>query len=475
MVNLSGAASTLTGAESVAILQGGVSKRTTTSAIGALANGTRTLTVGESGANFSRIADALAYRDTQGHTLLGTYTGSITYTPGVDNRFISLTTQIPSSIYKAKGNLGVRIGGTGNPILRCNLTMDDPSTDPWPSTTSKIRLFAPIQATFTGVQIDLYQLIPYGVMILPGNNIELSTATVGVGVIIPAYTTIYCPVMRGASLFHDGVSGNRESFSKRNDQNEIYFRNLVLSDALNEINNFFWHLPEASAANCQTLCEYGIYDCDMETAAQDFLYAGNGTQPLGAIHLHRNRIRGTYDFINPVLSRRFDVVDNLITMHGHGLSEGSNPTGMPIGQNGTEGYTYPNIEYNIRGNVFDIIGTTTQAGENTRPTGVSVRQSLPTQSVIDIASNKFRVIRVGGDAGVSTDKTIGVQANAAGTANPKILVRNNTFDIRDTGGALGGATYTMHSNNAAYVIKRQGNVTINGTLGSNTAAIAVET
>lgn len=425
-----------------------------------------------SGANFSTLADALAYRDTHGHTLLGTYTGSITYVAGQDNRFITLTTQIPSTIYKKRGDLGVRIGGAGNPIIRCNLSQDNGETDPelLPTTTSLIRLFAPIAETFSGVQIDLYQLVPYGVMILPGQVIEIESASI----VIPGHTTIYCPVMRGASITH--VTGALAVvFGQRSDQNEIYFKNLVLSSSANSINNFFWQLPFAGTGNSQTLCEYGIFDCDMETSAQDFLYAGNGTLPLGAITINRNRIRGTYDFINPVLSRKFDVFDNHVTMHGNGTPEGSNPAGLPVGQNNSEGYTYPQIQCNVRGNTFDSLGTILRSTELTRPVGVAVRQSMPSQSVVDVANNTFRIVRHSNDVVSSTERAIGVQVTASGTATPTILVRNNTFDVKHTGTGVMGTPNTMHSNNASYLIRRQGNYVVNGTLGSNTLAIPVET
>lgn len=422
------------------------------------------LTVGAN-ARFSTFDDALAYRDTVGHTLLaGGLTGTITYVAGEDRRVIitveSLTTL---GIFNTK-MVGVRIGGPGNPILRCNVVGQ-----------YEIQLLAPIAQTFSGAQIDLYQIKPFGIEILPGEVIELGNSSTR---IIPAFTYIYCQVRHGATIYHYGSTAGI-GFSGRSDQNECGFFNLVFGDASAKINNTLWRLPAPTTANCQALTDFYLQDCLVQTANQDFIYGSAGTAPQGAMHLVNNHFSGSFDITNPILFRHLDVRGNTFSINSvgdfaSGGGDGGEPTGLAIAAGWSDAniaaLTYPQIVSTVRGNTFDITGIPDTAGEGAMPCGFEIRGVLPSQAAVVFDSNFVSCNKIGGaDATSPAGAGFGVDLGGifTSTKTPTIVVSNNVFDCKKTNSAA-GTMYSMHSNVASYSIKRNGNRVINGTLGNNT-------
>lgn len=422
--------------------------------------GANFLTVG-TGGRFSNLDDALIERATIGHILLaGGMTGSIAQTGLDDSRIIQLTGTPLSALLHLKGNVGVRIGGAGNPILMCTIV-----------SSSKIQLFAPIAAAFAGAQVDVYRIVPVGISILPGETISLGTSGSRT---IPAFTTFSCPVPLGAAIFHeDTVAGN--TFMLDATANAIYFKDLNIGDATHKINSIFLRLPTSTAGNSQTLCEYGFKDCRIITASQDFVYAGQGSVPVGALRLHGNFIHGTYDIINPMTCRALDVLGNTFRMQSigdfeSGGGDSGEPTALVLGQG--SGHVYPHIRATIKNNIMDISGVPSTGGDGAKVSAIEIRSEIPSNAIVDIAGNEITCTKVGGTGVVSNAVGVRVSDNVVDPNTPTILVRSNTFDVRHTAGAAGTA-YSMHSNNINYSIKRAGNFVKNGTLGSNTAAMAV--
>lgn len=412
-----------------------------------------TFTVGANG-QYSTLDAALTARAAISHTLLASGTGTITYTASSDDRIITLTAAITN---ETAGMLGVRLNGAG-PILRCSLVGAA-------ATTTRISLFAPIDQTYTAVSVEVYKLNPVGICILPGERVELGSLSTRV---IPAFTTIYCPVHLGASITYVGTESG-VCFGANGTENEIWFKNLVIDSACGDISSIMF-----SWGNTNPLTDIGYIDCSMSTQSQDLVYFAGGLR--GAVHFLRNRIRGTYDAVcNPLISRHLNVVDNVIEMSSRGdiesaTGDAGTPCGMALGNSTAYTGTYPAILTTVRGNKIVSQGVPGASGEGVYATCVEVRYRLPSQAVVDVDSNFLSANRRGGTV-VDTTKGIAaaliVSSTVAGADTPTIIARNNTINSVLTNSANGTA-YSLHSTNAAYSIKRNGNRVINGTLGSNT-------
>lgn len=411
-----------------------------------------TLSVGKGG-YFAELETALQARDEMGHELLfGGLTGSITYTAGIDTRTITLSTPVTN---EQNSHIGVRIGGSG-PILRCSLIGNG-------TTTTLLRLFYPIHQTYSGVQIDIYKIKHVGLSIVPGSRIELPNSSSRT---IPPFTTIFCPVHKGASIAHVAATSGG-CFNFRFDHNEVWLRDLVLECACGNINSLMFNW---SSGFPQT--DVGFIGCHMSTQSQDLQYfSGGGLH--GGFHLIGNHISGTYDAASsPVMARLFRMMNNVVIMDSRGdydtgAGDGGEPTGVVFGANSGEASTYPSVMAMVRNNEFHIRGESGGLGEGVKAVAVEIRSPLPSQAVVDVSSNYIDVQKHGGSgSGSAAGLLVGA---VPGTATPTIIARNNTIRSVHTGGATGIAL-SMTSGNSNYQIKRGGNLIIAGSLGSNTTA-----
>ena len=405
--------------------------------------GPNVLTVGASGARFSTLDDALEYRATVEHTVIASgLTGNATVGAGADVRNIALTGTPLAAFVGYKGIVGIRIGAVGQPVLRGYIY-----------NSATLRMLAPLPATLTDVEITVYTINHVGIAILPGERIELAHSTTRY---IPGHTTIFCPVKGAASMYHVGTTAGSAFISSTADN--VIFKDLVLGDTNNTNGSipFQFELP--------TQAEMTFLGCELLAQAQDFIY-GSGSV-MGQLNLIGNKIIAAFDVVNPMIFRNLNVRDNEFYMYGVEFVDGGAPTPIVLGSNSlAPTLTYPQIEAHFTGNIVhsDVMGI----AASSKAVGVEIRQALPNQALVNVRANTFKIRSSGVGA-----SSYGVLVNSAvtGSNTPTILVRDNIFDVTS---AVGTAN-TMHSAEATYVINRQGNYTIAGTLGSNTAAIAAE-
>ncbi|MHB8710542.1 MAG: hypothetical protein ACYC6X_03275 [Minisyncoccota bacterium] len=398
------------------------------------------------GGQYADLASAFTARSAVTNTLLATYTGSITGTSGgtLEKHYLVADSGTPlSGLLQQKGDIGVRIGGVGNPVVRGSVIN---------STT--IYLQAPIPKDFpAGTAVDVYDIVPATIMLTPGTHIRYNAAVSG-SMTIPAFTTITALVPHTATIEMIGTSAIM--FAPSNTQNEIYFTDLNLVITTKAINLIFWQLPSIDGINnLQWMTEFGLINDRINSIAEDFVY--NVSAGAGAFIARDNDVRGTYDVFRFSEHRKILFTNNDINCYSQGQgTDMGEPTPIVIG--GTGGLAYPRQEYFILNNRLTSVADAVAGDTQGHAAAFEIRNPLSTNARVIIRGNTLRAVVTGGsDAAGAIGVKVAASLASDTTNNPYIEVTDNDLYVTNAGsgpaalydnnGAGGGADYFINIKN----------------------------
>ncbi len=412
------------------------------------------------GGQVQTLAAAITARNAIPNVLLvNAYNASITGTAGgtIDQRYLVADSGAPlSSIVGIKGDVGVQIDGPGNPIIRANVING-----------TTLELHAPIPEDFISVSVTVYDIVPVAIVLLPGTHIRYDPSVNG-SLTIPAFTTITALEPHTATI--EMIGGSAIMFQSANTQNEIFFKDLNLVVSSNAINRVFWKLPGIDGAdNLQWMTTFGIYNCRINSLAQDFIYFN---EPGPAFYAEGNDVRGTYDVFRMAEHRKAVFVDNDIETYSNGQNyDIGEPTPIVFGSTGN--LVYPEQNYFIFGNRLSSIANALPGDTQGHAAAIQIRNPLSGNANMIIRGNTLKAVVTGGSDPAGS---IGVKVSGdfVGSKSPYIEVSDNDLYVTNAGS---GPAYLYSSGNG-YSITVSNNHILPGStssVGQNVNSIIVQT
>jgi len=424
------------------------------SMLGISSLGANVITLANSGGETSSLLDAMTLRDTISHTLLTSFTATISGSSAgtVAKRVLTATSGTPLSAYIGE-SVGVRIddaGGTVNPIVRGIVR-----------TSSSIELLYHVDKDYTAVNIDVFRLKPVVIHIEPGFHEEITTPYA-----ISPWTTLYCSAFAGASFYFEGLDYFNCS---SNLANEIFFNGLKLS--YEDVTSAGKVLKLAGDGQ-SIMSDFGLASCLIDSGGGGGLLSGGVN--AGGLYARGNIFKGQGDMLNLGSNRLGYIADNTFIMRSGISVVTSKSTAIVLGAAGSSEFAEQTNF--INNNHITCVGADDiPLGAFPDVIGIDIRNKLSTASKTIIANNYIATHNEDVTAS-STEESIGVKVtDTASTSTPDIIVKDNIFNVTHAAASHAANVFkVMHSANANFVLKRAGNQSIassSTTPGLNTSLI----
>ena len=370
-------------------------------------------------------------------TLLDTITATSIAESGSGKHYRITNDTASAIIGTADGDqVGIRIGGAGNPILQGDVALN---------ANGILRLKNPLDTGFTSLQVDVYHLSRTGVYLLPGTELTLTVIVTN----LPTHTTLF------------GIPGTvriqseAQYISLADDTNEMRFFGIEFGSNRAGVNKFSLKLANGGIGRYAT--DQYIDTCTIFSSSDDGIYTAGTAQ--GGVHLFNSDLYAHYDCLRLSQHRLVNVFNNNFNVWAQEFGA-TECAAIALGASTPDALLEEKYVFNnntVKAWTRAIITDAPQAK------GIDIRNQLGSNAECSFIGNDISCIAESG-----AGDAICISVGASGTNTPKISAKGNTLSAVAHGT---GNAYTLDSTNANYPILRAGNEQVAGTLGANTTTL----